>query len=228
MKVSSGRSPPCVGEQLQLKLAGVHDATGGGEGSAQAGVALVSGVHEQLGLLDHVVGGLLVAGPGPVVVDAGRTTLRELRPGERVVEQLGVEEELAELGHHLVRVAAQVRVLLPGQRARRLQHGAVGPAGGRLVLLLVQQQLGLEDLPLGRGQAHLHERHHLAGALALAHVLDGVFAGVAPVAVVAGVLLVAGQDLQLLHHRPDGLLADAGHERLEVLPVLAVGRVHAR
>src|SRR4051794_14587800 len=98
---------------------------GGGRGVSQRGaearIALVGGVHEQRRLLDQLV--RLFGGGGLAVLLVGaEEILRELRARELVEEQLGVVEVLPELADDLVGAAAEVRVLLPRQRARRQQH----------------------------------------------------------------------------------------------------------
>ena len=71
-----------------------------------------------------------VAAPWPCSSWARKKYCANLPPANGSKNSCGVVEVRAELAHDLVGLVAQVRVLLPGQRARRLQHGAVGALGG--------------------------------------------------------------------------------------------------
>ena len=86
-------------------------------------------------------------------------------------------------------IVAQVREALARDRLGRLEHRLVRELGGRGGIALVELDLRFERHALGRGQAELHERDDLAGALADAHVADRVLPRVAPVAVELRVLV---------------------------------------
>src|SRR5690606_20272961 len=106
--------------------------------------------------------------------------VRKLRPHELVEEELRVEQVLLELTDDLFTLVGDVRIELASERPRRVQHGPEGQVVGALGLLLVQRQLRLEELTLGRRQAHLHEGDDLTGALTDADVADGVLTRIAP------------------------------------------------
>ena len=153
--------------------------------------------------------GLLVVGAEEV--------LRELAARERVEEQLGVVEVLAELAHDLVGLGAHVGVLLA--RSARAPPAAwrcrARAPRRRRACLSSSSTCASNSSRSAVGQPDLDVGHDLARALAHAHVADGVLARVAPVGVEARVLLVGRQHLQLLDHRADRLLADAGGEACE-------------
>src|SRR4051812_19131453 len=109
---------------------------GGPQAGSEACITLVGGIHEQRRFLDQLVGRLAARRLAPVV-EGAEEVLRELPARERVEEQLGLVEVLAELAHDLVGFVTQVRVLLARQRAGRQQHRRERPPGRPVDLLLV-------------------------------------------------------------------------------------------
>ena len=87
---------------------------------------------------------------------------------------------------------------------------------------LVEEHLGFEDLAFGSCEAHLRDGHHFAGALADAHVADGVLARIAPVRIEGWVALVRRHLLQRLDELAQIRLADAPREGLEALALGAL------
>ena len=153
--------------------------------------------------------------------------VRELRPGERIVEETGVVEARLELADDLRGVVADVDVLDLGHRLRRLQHRAQRLGRGRLRLAALEVVERLERDALARRQTELDQRHHLAGAFADADVADGVLARIAPVRVVGAIVGVGGNASEVLEQLAHASLADASDEGLEALALLALADVQA-
>ena len=102
------------------------------------------------------------------------------------------------------------------------------PSGRRSRVAGFERVLRIVELLLRLLKAELDEGHDLARTLADADVADRVFARVAPVAVVARVVLVGGRLLNRREHLAELLLANARHECLEALVALAVTEVVLR
>src|SRR5205823_2512425 len=71
------------------------------------------------------------------------------------------------------------------------------------------------------GESKLHSGYDFPGALTGTHVADGEFAWVTPVAVKRGIDVMRGNGRQIVQHRLQILLADAGAEILECLAAIA-------
>src|SRR5258706_16286455 len=122
-------------------------------------------IDEERGLFDELVRRLERRGLRPLFVGA-EEVLRDLPAGERIEEDLRVEEVLPELGDDFVRVRADVQVLLARERSRGAEHRGEGALRRRTMRFLVEEDLRLEELALRAGQLDFDVRNDLAGALA--------------------------------------------------------------
>ncbi len=102
-----------------------------------------------------------------------------------------------------------------------VEHGVVRGSVSLLEFGFIEKDVGLEGFPLTSGQLKVGQGDDLSGALSLAHVADGEFACISPVAVERRVFLVGGDRSEVLEHTFDFAFAGALDKSLEAFVPLA-------
>src|SRR5690554_1795715 len=145
--------------------------------------------------------------------------VRELPLGVRIVEELRLVEVDAELLDDIVRVFADLEVEMTDERLSGREHRAEAALRCLAGALLVEEILRLEEELFGGLEAELSDGDDLSRALADADIADAVLTRITPIAIIAGILFVAGDRLEGLQDVAELALADALDERLEALIV---------
>src|SRR3989338_882105 len=91
--------------------------------------------------------------------------------------------------------------------------------------------LRLEELPLARRQRELRLRNDLPGALANAHIRQGKFSRISPIAIIGRIGVVGGEPREVVQHGFDLFFADPSDEVLKALtfqpfPYIPIGNPH--